>query len=71
MSKHSHSGEELIRILDEMAGAAMSLQQGAQTYENFIKARDLCMRRITEHYAHLDRLSVAIKNLHRISLDKE
>jgi hypothetical protein len=54
-----------------MAGAAMSLQQGAQTYENFIKARDLCMRRITEHYAHLDRLSVAIKNLHRISLDKE
>ena len=69
--KTRHNGQELISILDEMAGAAISMHQGAQSYECFIKSRDLCMRKITESYEHLDRLSAAIENLHKISISKE
>lgn len=69
--KTRHNGQELINILDEMAGAAISMHQGAQSYDSFIKARNLCMSRITEHYEHLDRLSKAIENLHKISLSNE
>lgn len=69
--KTRHNGEELISILDEMAGAAISMHQGAQSYECFIRARDLCMRKITEHYEHLDRLSRAIENLHNMSMRSE
>lgn len=47
------------------------MHQGAQSYDSFIKARELCMRKITEHYEHLDRLSTAIENLHRISMYSE
>lgn len=69
--KNRHNGEELISILDEMAGAAISMHQGAQSYESFIKSRDLCMRKITESYEHLDRLSRAIENLHNMSMRSE
>ena len=58
--------EELVAILDEMAGAAVSMNQGAQSYDCFIKARDRSVKKINEHFNHTHRLTSAIEDLHKM-----
>ena len=58
--------DELIEILDEVAGAAISMNQGPQSYDCFIKARDRCIRKINEHFNHTHKLTSAIENLHKL-----
>ena len=58
--------EELVSIIDEMVGSAVSMSQGAQSYDSFIKARDRGIKKIKEHFGHRDRLAAAIENLHKL-----
>lgn len=60
------SQDELIAIVDEIAGAAVSMNQGAQSYDCFIKARDRGLKKITEHFAYRERLATAIEDLHKL-----
>lgn len=60
------SQDELIAIVDEIAGAAVSMNQGAQSYDCFIKARDRGVRKINEHFAYQERLATAIEHLHKL-----
>lgn len=54
---------ELMTIIDEMASAAASMSQGAQSYDVFIRARDKCREKIHESFESTRKLSTAIKNL--------
>ena len=58
--------DELVAIIDEMVGAAVSMNQGAQSYDSFIKARDKGICKIKEHFDKTDRLATAIENLHKL-----
>lgn len=58
--------DELVAIIDEIAGAAVSMHQGAQSYDSFIKARDRGVRKICESFDHTSRLTSAIKNLQQL-----
>lgn len=58
--------EELIKIIDEMVGAAVSMNQGAQTYDNFIQARDRGIHKIEEMFDYRDKLTSAIENLTKL-----
>jgi hypothetical protein len=58
--------DELVAIIDEIAGAAVSMNQGAQSYESFIHARDRGVRKIHEHFAYRERLTAAIEDLHKL-----
>jgi hypothetical protein len=58
--------DELVEIIDEMVGAAVSMNQGAQTYDSFIRARDKGICKIREHFAYKDRVSAAIEALHKL-----
>lgn len=58
--------DELVSILDEMIGAAVSMHQGAQRYDAFVKARDLGIKKIKESLAYRDRLATAIEELHKL-----
>ena len=62
----SKEQDELVAIVDEMVGAAVSMHQGAQSYDTFIKARDRGIKKIREHFAHTNRLSAAIEDLHKL-----
>lgn len=55
--------KEVLAILDEMVGAAVSMQSGAQSYDSFIKARDLCVARIHETFDRNKRIAAAIQEL--------
>lgn len=57
---------ELVAILDEMVGAAVSMHTGAQSYDSFIKARNVCVGRIQEAFAHNEKLSNAIQDLAKL-----
>ncbi len=50
-------------IIDEVAGAAASMNQGAQSYDSFIKARERCMEKIHTHFLYSDSMRTAIKKL--------
>lgn len=63
------ASDELIEIIDEVAGAAVSMNQGPQHYEIFIKARGLCIQKIQDSFIYRDRLTSAIEELHKISLN--
>jgi hypothetical protein len=58
--------DELVAIIDEMVGAAVSMNQGAQSYDYFIQARDKGMLRIKETFAHNSRLASGIEALHKL-----
>lgn len=58
--------DELLAILDEMIGAAVSMQSGAQSYDSFIRARNMCMNKIQETLAHNQQLSSAIQDLAKL-----
>lgn len=58
--------DELLAILDEMIGAAVSMQSGAQSYDSFIRARNMCMSKIQETLAHNQKLSFAIQDLAKL-----
>jgi hypothetical protein len=58
--------DELVAIIDEMVGAAVSMSQGAQSYDNFIQARDRGIHKIHEHFDHTNKLAAAIENLHKL-----
>lgn len=58
--------DELVSIIDEMVGSAVSMSQGAQSYDCFIKARDKGIRKIKEHFDQRDRLAKAIEDLHKL-----
>jgi hypothetical protein len=58
--------DELEAIIDEIAGAAVSMNQGAQSYECFIQAREKGIRKIRESFAYRDRLAAAIEDLHKL-----
>lgn len=58
--------EELVAIVDEIAGAAVSMNQGAQSYDCFIKARDRGVKKINEHFAYRNKLVDAIQDLRRM-----
>lgn len=60
------NSEELVGIIDEMVGAAVSLNQGAQSYDSFIRARDKGIQKIHEHFEYRDRLASAIESLHKL-----
>lgn len=58
--------DELVAIVDEIAGAAVSMHQGAQSYDSFIKARAKGIKKIEEHFAHTNKLACAIQDLHKL-----
>jgi hypothetical protein len=58
--------EELIALIDEMAGAAASVTQGPQNYEQFMKSRSKLINKITAIRLHTDRVTTAIENLHKL-----
>jgi hypothetical protein len=58
-----HREQELINIIDEVAGAAVSMNQGAQNYDSFIKAREKCMEKIHAHFIYSNSMRTAIKKL--------
>lgn len=58
--------DELVAIIDEMVGAAVSMHQGAQSYDSFIRARDKGIKKIKEHFDYRDRLASAIEDLHKL-----
>lgn len=55
--------DELVAIIDEIAGAAVSMHQGSQSYDSFIKARDRGVRKICESFDYTNKLTLAIENL--------
>jgi hypothetical protein len=58
--------EELVAIIDEIAGAAVSMHQGAQSYDSFVRARDMGIKKIRESFEYRDRLAAAIEDLHKL-----
>lgn len=58
--------DELILIVDEIAAAAASMHQGAQSYDSFIKARDKYISKINESFVHKNEITQAIRDLHRM-----
>lgn len=58
--------QELINIIDELAGAAASMNQGAQSYDCFIRARERCMDKIHEHFTYSDNMRTAIRELQEL-----
>lgn len=58
--------DELIALIDEVAGAAVSMNQGPQNYEQFIKCRTQLIDKITAIRIHTDRVTKAIENLHKL-----
>lgn len=58
--------DELIAIIDEMVGSAVSMNQGAQSYDSFIQARDRGMTKIKELFAHNSKLASAIQDLQKL-----
>jgi hypothetical protein len=58
--------EELIALIDEMAGAAASVAQGPQNYEQFMRSRAKLIEKITAIRVHTDRVTTAIQNLHTL-----
>jgi hypothetical protein len=61
-----HKEQELIDIIDELAGAAVSMNQGAQSYDSFIKARGRCLIKIHDHFVHSNSMSEGIKALQKL-----
>jgi hypothetical protein len=55
--------QELIDIIDEVAGAAASMNQGAQSYDCFIKARERCLEKISAYFIYSNGMRTAIKKL--------
>lgn len=58
--------EELLSIIDEMVGSAVSMNQGAQSYDSFISARNKGIKRINELFAHNNKLASAIEDLYKL-----
>lgn len=58
--------EELIALIDEMAGAAASVNQGPQNYECFMKSRTKLINKITSIRSHTDKVTKAIEDLHKL-----
>ena len=58
--------DELIGLIDEMAGSAMSMNQGPQNYECFMRSRAKLIDKITAIRVHTDRVTTAIQNLHKL-----
>jgi hypothetical protein len=58
--------DELIGLIDEMAGSAMSMNQNPQNYECFMKSRNKLIDKITAIRAHTDTVTKAIDNLHKL-----
>lgn len=58
--------DELVAIIDEIAGAAVSMNQGAQSYDSFIRARDRGIAKIRENFEKQNRLATAIEDLHKL-----
>jgi hypothetical protein len=63
---YTNEENELISIIDEMVGAAVSMNQGAQSYDSFIKARNRGLRKIKHLSEHNILLSGAIKDLNKL-----
>lgn len=57
---------ELMNIVDELASAAASLSQGAQSYDTFIRARESCKRKLEEHFEKRKEISLAIEKLYKL-----
>jgi hypothetical protein len=62
----SNNENELISIIDEMVGAAVSMNQGAQSYDSFIQARNKGLNKIKALSEHNILLSSAIKDLNKL-----
>lgn len=58
--------DELIALIDEMAGAAMSLSKGPQNYEQFMSSRVKLIDKINDSFIHTDKVTKAIENLHKL-----
>jgi hypothetical protein len=58
--------DEIIALIDEMAGAAMSMSQGPQNYEQFMTARSKLIDRINEGFIQTHKVLDAIENLHAL-----
>jgi hypothetical protein len=58
--------DELINLIDEMAGSAMSMNQGPQNYEQFMNSRSKLINKITAIRVHTDMVTRAIEDLHQL-----
>lgn len=58
---------ELVSILDEMIGAAVSMNSGAHNYDTFIRTRGMCMNKLQEYFAYTNKLSEAIQELSKLA----
>ena len=63
---YTNNENELISIIDEMVGAAVSMNQGAQSYDSFIQARNRGLKKIRDLSEHNVLLSNAIKDLNKL-----
>ena len=58
--------DEIIALIDEVAGAAVSMTRGVQNYEDFMKARSKLISKINEGFIHTHKVTEAIENLHKL-----
>jgi len=45
--------DQIMSVIDEVASAAASLGQGAQSYDSFIKAREKCTTILDEYNSYI------------------
>jgi hypothetical protein len=60
------NAEELMSLIDEMAGAGASLQTAPQNYDNFIRTRDLLKEKVKIIFDREQALCKAIKQLNTL-----
>ena len=58
--------DELVAIIDEIAGAAVSMNQSPQSYDSFIRARDRGVDKIKRSFVYKNKLTAAIEDLHKL-----
>ena len=57
---------QLIAIIDEMVGAAVSMNQGTQNYDSFINSRVKAIRKIEDLFTYRHTMTTAIQDLHEL-----
>ena len=60
------NAEELMSLVDEMAGSGASIREGPQNYDNFIRTRDLLKGKIQVIFDKEQALCKAIKHLNTL-----
>ena len=60
------NASELMSLVDEMSASAASMHNGGQSYDNFVKTRDLLKNRVQNIFDREHSLCSAIKQLNAL-----